>query len=399
MTKLLSYTIHFQAPIEHVYHAMATKSGWIEWFGLKAVGFVSEDSVLQIHTRTYHNFLLHFTSLKKNKSVIFKLIDMNSYQMADVSIELSGKHQDVTVQINIDAEDKAMAETLAPIWETSITSLKPVVESGEELVPWNRPFLGIIIERWITPELAKEKDLPIDHGILLNAVVEGGGARDAGIGNTDIIAIIDGIKVHNYDDITTVFAKNKIGDDVPVTFYHDGEPLETNLTLRKYPAPKIPANTQDLADELRAFFEKLNIKIEQLLKGKTEAQLDFRPDGHEWNAKQIAAHIIADYTDTFEWMGSYITGQPVYAMTSTHPARIRSILAAYPSLPELLAAFKTRQIELLAYINALPAEVSNRKSSLAMLSFHLLGEFKMHHLDHYRQFESTLNQAADIRGS
>lgn len=390
---------HIQAPLEYVYYAVSTKAGWLEWFGLKGIGFVAPETILLIHTTDPHNFIFHFKSFEQNRAVRFTLIELENYHTAEIAIELSGTDQDVTLALTTESEDAALAENLAAIWEKYLPLMKSTIETGKDMVLWNRPFLGVTIEHWITPELAQEKGLPVEYGMLLNSVVEGGGADLAGVGHTDIIAVVDEIKIHSYHDLQTIFSRHQVGDVIPITYYHNNEPKQSSLILGQYPIPKIPANAQDLADDIQDFFDKLNSKIASLMEGKTEAQLDFCPDGNEWSAKQILAHMIADFTDSMAWLSSYIGGQPVHVYTSVQPARLQAIQTVNPTMAGLLDAFKRNQEELLAYVNALPAEVSGRKSSLAMLSFRLHSSFHYHYINHLHQLSNTLIQAADIRGN
>ncbi|HKJ28009.1 MAG TPA: PDZ domain-containing protein, partial [Anaerolineales bacterium] len=390
MTQTLTFTKHIKAPIGHVYHAFATKSGWLDWYGYKAGGKVAKNRVLQITAADSEDFLFHFLALEKDRSITFNILELDNYQKAEAHIALSGTDGDVTVSITLTTDAEKLLHTLSEIWEKSLVNLQSIIETGQDPTFMDRPFMGVTVQGWHTPELAKEKDLPVEYGMQLNSVLDDGGAKQAGIDHKDIITALDGTEIHNMENLQAVYDQHQPGDTISVDFYHGSELKQSRLILGRYPTPKIPANAQDLADTMNGYFEKANTKINRLLEGQSEAQFDYSPDGGEWNAKQIMAHLIADFTDTTAWLGSYINGQPVAAHTSTHPARIKTILSLYPTMPELLDTFKKNQKELVAYLEAIPAEVSSRKSSLATLAFTMQSEFNHHYVNHFNQLKETL---------
>ena len=171
------------------------------------------------------------------------------------------------------------------------------------------------------------------------------------------------------------------------------------IKLSQFPVPEIPASAQDLADRISKFFDKVNEKVDQLLEGQTEAQLNYRPEGGAWSAMEILAHLTAGFTDTIIWLGSYIVGRPVFSYTSAVPGRVKALLELYPTTDDLLVAFRLRQKELATLISQIPAEVSGRKSSLARLAYNIIMDYSYHYKDHLSQLKETLEQAADVSGS
>ncbi len=118
-----------------------------------------------------------------------------------------------------------------------------------ELIQFGRarhPALGISILD-VNNLLAEALGLSVDRGLLVQQVVPGGPADQAGIrggdqltqvGNAqllvggDIILSLDGRALITRDDITTYLdANTSVGDEVAVTLVRDGEEMTISLTL------------------------------------------------------------------------------------------------------------------------------------------------------------------------
>lgn len=399
ITNTLTFTKDIEAPLGHVYHAFGTKAGWLEWFAQKGDGHVSKDTVMFLYTEGSGSYVLHFKELNKKNLVTFTLIDLDSYKNAKVRVEMQQNGDQTAVTLAVDTDDGELAAKLQDLWEESLTNLKSVVETGKDLTLWNRPFLGINVEDWVTPELAEEKGLSTEYGLLLSSVFEGRGADKAGISGHDIIVKLDNVEIVDYDVLLDVFSQHKAGDTIPVEFYHGSELKQSLITLSQYPVPEIPANTQDIANKFKEFFGKVNHMVDQTLEGQTEAQLEYRPDGGEWSAKEILAHLTANLTDSIEWLSGYIAGRPIYAYTSTIPARLKTLLTLYPTTEELLEAFRRNQQELIVLMENIPAEVSSRKSSLGRISSAAITDYSNFYKKQLVQLKETLQKAADVRGS
>jgi S1-C subfamily serine protease len=103
----------------------------------------------------------------------------------------------------------------------------------------------------ITPELARDLNLPVKEGVLVQSVEKGGPAEEAGIegGNTtatiqgaevslggDIITEIDGDKIASMEDLIKHVNEAKPGDEMQLKVLRDGNEKTATLTLGKRPA-------------------------------------------------------------------------------------------------------------------------------------------------------------------
>ena len=108
-----------------------------------------------------------------------------------------------------------------------------------------RPSLGIVSYA-IGPDLAQQMGLAADYGVLIQRVIPGGAADQAGlhggneqayVGNTpimlggDLIIAIDGQQVTNPQDISAIMDKHQAGDTISVTVLRGRKQMTLKLVL------------------------------------------------------------------------------------------------------------------------------------------------------------------------
>ncbi len=114
------------------------------------------------------------------------------------------------------------------------------------------PYLGVSVDNhFTTAELAAALNLPVEKGVLISSVVDGGPADLAGLrggsrqvtvrglpvsAGGDIIIALDGEAVTSFDQMIALLTSRKtVGQTVIMTILRDGETLEVPLTLVERP--------------------------------------------------------------------------------------------------------------------------------------------------------------------
>ena len=130
--------------------------------------------------------------------------------------------------------------------ETAQDVVEQLLESGEV----HRAYLGITGAE-ITPDVARALNLPADQGVLIERVLSGGPADDAGIkgatgqatiaGQTypvggDIITRVDGKEVTGMDEVIAAVNERKPGDEIALTVISGSEHRDVTVTLGDRPA-------------------------------------------------------------------------------------------------------------------------------------------------------------------
>ena len=117
----------------------------------------------------------------------------------------------------------------------------PAMLRGETV---EHPQMGVsMAQDPVTPAMAEDLGLSVDHGLLITAVVPGTGAAEAGLrggvnnfgqATGDVIVRIDDQEVRDYDDLADYIDSKQVGDTVDVVVVRDGEELTIPVTLNAW---------------------------------------------------------------------------------------------------------------------------------------------------------------------
>jgi putative serine protease PepD len=132
-----------------------------------------------------------------------------------------------------------------------INTAREVAKQIEQNGKVEHAYLGISGGS-VTPELAKDLNLPVDEGVLVAEAVKGGPAAEAGIhgGNTeatiegasvtlggDIITELEGKKVTEMEELTSIIDAHRPGDEIEVEIVRGGgEEKTVSVTLGNRPS-------------------------------------------------------------------------------------------------------------------------------------------------------------------
>jgi len=160
-------------------------------------------------------------------------------------LDSHGKVIGVTTLIYSQSGTNAGVGFAVPV--NTVKRVAPVlIETGRYADPW----LGITGTS-VTPSMAQALDLPVERGVLVQAVAEGGPASKAGLragsrqvqyeGATlttggDIITAIDGVKVQGMDDVIVYLTNTKVGQKVELTVLRGNAEQKVEVTLEERPA-------------------------------------------------------------------------------------------------------------------------------------------------------------------
>jgi S1-C subfamily serine protease len=126
----------------------------------------------------------------------------------------------------------------------AVKQLLPQLEKGGEV---QHAYLGIQMAP-VTAEIARDLNLPVKQGALIQEATKGGPAADAGLkgGGTptsqgiaaggDLIIKVDGHDIKTPDDVASAVNDKKPGDKVAVEYYRGNQKKTTEVTLGKRPA-------------------------------------------------------------------------------------------------------------------------------------------------------------------
>jgi S1-C subfamily serine protease len=112
--------------------------------------------------------------------------------------------------------------------DTAVSVADQLIDTGKV----STAYLGVLTTD-LSPEDASKFDLPVDSGALVEQVVPGSGAADAGVQKGDIITALGGARVERYGDLLGALRDYAPGDTVTLTVFRDGDETKLEVTLGK----------------------------------------------------------------------------------------------------------------------------------------------------------------------
>lgn len=122
----------------------------------------------------------------------------------------------------------------------SVNDIKKTIEQVKNDGKITTPFLGV---RYILldEEIQAENNLPYNYGALVSrgekitdfAVIPGSPADKAGIVENDVILEINGKKVDNENQVSTIVSSLSVGDEVILKVWHKGDEKEVKVKLEE----------------------------------------------------------------------------------------------------------------------------------------------------------------------
>jgi serine protease Do len=110
--------------------------------------------------------------------------------------------------------------------DTAVSVADQLIETGEVTTP----YLGVLTTD-LSPEDAGRFDLPVDSGALVEQVVPGSAAREAGVRKGDIITALGDARIVSYGDLLGALRDHEPGETVTLTIFRDGEEKKLEVTL------------------------------------------------------------------------------------------------------------------------------------------------------------------------
>jgi S1-C subfamily serine protease len=167
---------------------------------------------------------------------------------------LNAQGQVVGVSSAISAGDMGAEGNLGIGFAIPINTVRDVVAELKARGHVDHPYLGVFT-RPVSAEMARNFDLPVRRGLLIESVATGSGADQAGLlGGTDqvlvegesyqlggdVITKADGMAVSTTEGLREIVSQHKPGESLSIVFYRhtDPEPLTAEVKLgRQSPLP------------------------------------------------------------------------------------------------------------------------------------------------------------------
>lgn len=399
VSKKLKLHQKITAPLSHVFYSFNNKSGWMDWFAYKAYGHAKTKAVLRPSNLPEGNFAFYFTDEELDERIAFDFIDLDIKHISQVEVSFEEEGGIVTVFLEHSGLLEEKYEEIKQIWENGLVNLKIVIEEGKDPRTWDRAYMGFTMKEWLTREIAREKNLPVEYGIPLDSVFSGGGAEKAGLQKGDIIVKIAGKEMYDEKTFKNLWESLRPGDIVSLSYFRGNTLHDVEVQLSGYPLPEPPPTAHDFAEQIERFQRSAHKRISRILEDYNDAQISFRPGPNEWSARETLGHLIAYESDLQTWVSTMVTSCEEFPCSASRSPRIKSLLSLFPTVESLLTELADRQKETTALLLEIPAEFEKRKGSFFRLTSDMNWTVRRHYKHHIAQIKESLEKAGNVRVS
>ena len=386
---------HIEAPPSQVYRAFTNSTALREWLCDAAMAHPAKRGRIHLWWTSGYYATGEYRKLVADEQVTFTWRGRGEPAETRVVVALRPEGGGTAVSLTHKrvGDGRKWAEAAAAIrkgWERGLENLKSVLETGHDLRFTLRPMLGIFPDS-LTAEAAERLGVPVKKGMLIGNVVDGMGAQAAGLQKGDVITRIDEAKVTDWASLQAALAARRAGDQVAVTYCRGADKATTVMTLSTRQIEEPPATPAALAEAFGVADEECLRKLQEALAGVTEDLAARRPAASEWSAKEVLCHLVASQRSTQEWIVDIAGDQERWA--DDWPGNLdiahAGLLAAYPTVADLLALLERSGAETRAMIAALPDSLVARKGAYWHLAYSIM-ELPLHNEGHLTQVKEAL---------
>jgi hypothetical protein len=186
----------------------------------------------------------------------------------------------------------------------------------------------------------------------------------------------------------------KGGDKVEVVFYRGAEKKTVTMELTRRPVPDVPWEPAELAKRARTRYDDALAKLEAAFQGVSEAEADHEPAPGEWSAKQTLAHLIHTERGVIANLDDVVGGYPRISddWGGNLPSHVKATVKAYGSVKGMIGELKRLAVEVIAFIEDLPADFVERKASYFVSAAQII-ELESHTISHIEQIKAAIAAA------
>ncbi len=218
--------------------------------------------------------------------------------------------------------------------------MKDLIEKGHVVRAW----LGISM-REVTEDIAKRYDLDRPKGVLIEQVIKDSPAEKAGLKALDIILKVDGKSIDQANQVQSIIAMKKPGEEVDITVLRDGKQKKIEVELGEREREKVAESegkkdisrlglqVDNLTDNIRsrlrhnAYDDEEGVIVLQVKRYSIAAEAGIQPGDLIIRIEDQNIKNVSDYKDAVE---SFEAGDVVIF----HVLRVNQKFHAFVKIPE-----------------------------------------------------------------
>ena len=401
-TQTLSFSQIVKAPLNEVYRAFTNATAIREWLCDVSTMLARPNGRIYLAWNSGYYTSGEFTAVTPKEQLEFIWHGRGEPGPSQVTVGFSEKEGGtlVTLEHSGIGTGEAWSKALVEIekgWKAGLENLVSVLETGEDLRLVRRPMLGITLADF-NAEIAKQLGIPVTEGIRLDGVLDGMGAKAAGLQANDVLVGMAGQTADDFTSLANVLQGFNGGDKVEVVFYRGPEKKTVMMELSKRPIPEIPSSAKGLAGGVQEINTKVFSDLDDFLIGVSEEEAAFKIAPEEWSIKEVIAHFIQGERFNQAYINEMVFSEERFSdgYGDNLQAYIDATVTAYPTLKDLVLEFKRNSSEVVSTLEKLPDEFVARKSTFWRMSYNLLQD-PYHYFSHKEQMQAALDAARSKR--
>jgi uncharacterized protein YndB with AHSA1/START domain len=390
--------IHFQkalkAPIAEVYRAFTSPLALSEWFCTKAFAELKVDGHLAIFMEQGLVYTGKFQKIEPNRKVTFT---WHGNEPTETLVSITLVPKDDLVQLTLDhsgfgeePEWQDAYNKIKTFWERGLFNLELTLTTGEDARVTRRPMMGIYPSD-VTPELAKKKDYPVDHGVHIDSVIPGMGADKAGLMEGDIIVQIGKVSVPDNVILRQNIDTYHAGDTAKFTVFRGNTTLSTDVTYGFFKVSDIPFDPHALAGQYRSSIREAYNNLKELFHGASAEHCSARLEPESWSANEVIAHLIHGQRGLEQYIHDLLSDQTSFptGYADNAYAMVLATTKVYPTTQELLNALHSSIEEIAILVENIPENFLVHKGTWWNIGNSLMGVSR-HIEGHFDQIKKSL---------
>ena len=386
-TQELTFTRVLNAPSSEVFRAFTSAAALRGWLCNAAQIAAHRGGRVYLWWNDGYYVVGEYTDFQPNKALAFTWNGRGEAVPGEVRVELSEEGNSTKLRLahsGVGTAPESVSEVTGE-WERSLENLQSFVETGVDLRLARRPMFGISGAEEMNSELAARLGSPVTEGLYLEGVVDGMGAKAAGLGKGDVVVSLGDRPITGYESLASALDGRQAGDRVPVSYYRGQEHMSVTVELSARPRPDVPATAQALATQLREAYRQLDKELDDLVVGISDEEASSRPSTDDWCGKEVLAHLIAVEQDVQMWIAALAEGdEPENVYHSNNLLRLQAITSVYPTLSTLAEEQKRTGAVTLAMLETLPDKLVAHKADWYDLAYSLI-DLVDHRRSHYTE--------------
>jgi uncharacterized protein YndB with AHSA1/START domain len=395
-TQTLTFQEIVKAEPKALYYAFTNEAMLNQWLCNDSRINASKDGRLYLYWNQGYYTAGEFTEVEEDKSLAFSWRGKGEPAVSHVTVSLKANGDGTQVHITHDGlgTSQEWQDTITELtkgWQNGLANLKSALERGLDKRIYDRPLLGVIPTATISEEQAAKLGLPIKGGVRISGILPDTGAAAAGLQAGDIITRIDDTDITGFAAFAPAVAGKEVGSEMEVAFYRDNNKHTVTMPLSPRPAPDVPDNPAEFAEQVQQLYAQLDAQLDELLEGVSDEEASISPAEGEWSIKEILCHLIASERGAQFGIAVQLRGQALTVFPNNPAAPTAALLTVYPTLSQLVQLWKQTEAETVALVKNLPPEYASRKVDYLNNGLNLLFGLPGHTQSHYQDMQQVLN--------